>query len=278
MVDIRTARPEELSLILDWAAEEGWNPGLGDAKALYLVDPNGFFVSTDPDDIPIAAISVVNHSDTFAFLGLYIVRPDFRGKGIGFGLWNHALQHAGDRVVGLDGVEDQQANYAASGFKHAGGTTRYSGKVPSADAPNVRRAHPEDLPDLITLEAHASGTRKPCYLQSWFTNTEDRVTFVLERDGGIEGLCTVRKCRDGAKIGPLVAETRPQALALIAQAAAPFEGVIILDLPETSAPLIELADHLGLTPSFRTARMYRGEPAPEPGGLGYFAVTSLELG
>jgi len=107
MITFHTATVKELGTALDWAAAEGWNPGLEDAEAFFASDPAGFFVARDGDR-PIAAISVVNHSETFAFLGLYIVTPSYRGQGIGLRLWNHALAHAGARTIGLDGVEAQQ--------------------------------------------------------------------------------------------------------------------------------------------------------------------------
>ena len=108
MTTCRNATLAELDLILEWAASEGWNPGLEDAAAFFAADQRGFFVAVDDQDQPIAAISVVNHTADFAFLGLYIVTPSFRGQGTGLALWNHALAHAGDRTIGLDGVAAQQ--------------------------------------------------------------------------------------------------------------------------------------------------------------------------
>ena len=63
----RTATLPEVVQMLDWAAEEGWNPGIDDAAAFYAADPEGFFVA-EVDGQPVAAISVVNHSDAHAFL------------------------------------------------------------------------------------------------------------------------------------------------------------------------------------------------------------------
>ena len=64
----------DLETVLEWAADEGWNPGVEDAEAFLAADPEGFFVTED-DGVPVAAISVVNHSPDFAFLGLYLCRP-----------------------------------------------------------------------------------------------------------------------------------------------------------------------------------------------------------
>lgn len=276
MITCRTARLEDLDLALNWAADEGWNPGLDDAAAFFATDPAGFFVAVDADDTPLAAISVVNHSDAFAFLGLYLVRPAYRGRGIGLQLWQHALRHAGQRTVGLDGVEAQQQNYVASGFAHAGGTTRFSGKVHGHTDPSIRTAGPDDIPDLIAQEATASGVAKPAYLSAWFGNTAHRTTLVSESSQGINGLCTVRTCRAGVKIGPLVAESTEFAERLICHAATLSETTVTLDVPETSQTLSGLCQSYGLKAGFKTARMYRGPFTLRPHDL--YAVASLELG
>ena len=107
---IRTMRPDEISLAVDWAAAEGWNPGLADDACFASVDPEGFFIA-ELDGKPAAIVSCVNYDASFAFLGFYIVRADLRGKGYGLRIWNAAIAHAGPRVIGLDGVMAQQDNY-----------------------------------------------------------------------------------------------------------------------------------------------------------------------
>ncbi len=278
MVVFRNATQDELAAILEWAAREGWNPGLQDAAAFWQADPGGFFVATVEDQLA-AAISVVNHTEVFAFLGLYIALPTFRGQGIGYRLWQHALKHAGARVVGLDGVPDQQANYAASGFELVTATTRFTGQVAAADHAVIRRAGPADVAALIDREAAASGVRKPRYLQAWFTSADSRQTWVMQGTGGIDGFCTSRRCREGVKIGPLYAETAEAAQALIAHVAAKMDGPVTLDVPDTSAPLKAMCQEMGLMSGFATARMYRGTPVPVgQAQSGYFAVSTLELG
>ena len=41
---VRRMTESELALALDWAANEGWNPGLSDAECFCAVDPDGFFL------------------------------------------------------------------------------------------------------------------------------------------------------------------------------------------------------------------------------------------
>src|SRR5262249_48898838 len=72
---IRSMRPDEISIAVDWAAAEGWNPGLADATCFSSVDPDGFLIG-ELDGAPAATISCVNYGASFAFLGFYIVRKD----------------------------------------------------------------------------------------------------------------------------------------------------------------------------------------------------------
>jgi len=266
----RTATRAELDQILNWAADEGWNPGLDDAGAFYAADPKGFFVAIE-DGHPVASISVVNHTDDFAFLGLYIAHPDHRGKGIGFDLWQRALDHAGQRTFGLDGVAAQRGNYEASGFRMAGGTTRFTGQIAPMDHDDIRVARPSDTAELIAAEAAATGIPKSGYLGAWFQNTPTRQTLIAKR-----GFCTVRQCRTGAKIGPLLAEDTNAARALIQQAATRFDGPMTIDVPDSSDKLIALCRSFDMDAGFETARMYRGaQPVIQKST---FAVTTLELG
>ena len=106
---IRPASRRELDLAVEWAAKEGWNPGLSDAACFYVADPEGFLLAFR-DGEPVASISVVRYGGAFGFLGLYIVRPDLRGRGYGYRLWQAGMAHLGERTVGLDGVVAQQAD------------------------------------------------------------------------------------------------------------------------------------------------------------------------
>ena len=131
---IRTMRPDEIAIAADWAAIEGWNPGVADAACFAMVDPEGFLIG-ELDGAPAATVSCVNYDARFAFLGFYIVRKDVRGRGYGLRIWNAAIAHAGARVIGLDGVVAQQENYKKSGFALAYANVRYGGTVAAPAAP-----------------------------------------------------------------------------------------------------------------------------------------------
>src|SRR2546423_3453807 len=129
-------RSDEIAIAADWAAVEGWNPGLADAACFASVDPEGFFIA-ELDGLPAATISCVNYDARFSFLGFYMVREDLRGRGYGLRIWNAAIAHAGPRVIGLDGVVAQQDNYKKSGFQLAYANVRYGGTVTPPNPPQA---------------------------------------------------------------------------------------------------------------------------------------------
>lgn len=272
----RTMTPADLDWALGLAAQEGWNPGHDDAAPFLTSDPDGFFVA-DVDAAPAAVISVVNHDPGTAFLGLYICHPGFRGRGVGFGLWHHALRHAGTRTVGLDGVPDQEANYAKSGFALAGRTHRFDGFVPPLSSDLLRQATAQDSDTLTVIEARANGFTKAAFIAAWTRATPTRRTLVLDRGVGPEGFATIRACRIGHKIGPLVAHSAEDAVTLLhGIAALAGDTDVIVDVPDDNTDMARYCEGLGMTVSFSTARMYRG-PAPTP-GTRHRTIATLELG
>ena len=121
---IRPVTRDEFEVAVEWAAQEGWNPGLDDGACFHAADPGGFLLAFR-DGEPVASISVVRYGEGFGFLGFYIVRSDMRGQGYGYRLWQAGLAHLGGRTVGLDGVVAQQDNYRRSGFALAHRNVRF---------------------------------------------------------------------------------------------------------------------------------------------------------
>ena len=279
-------RPDEISIAVDWAAAEGWNPGLADDACFATVDPQGFLVG-EIDGETAATVSCVNYSASFAFLGFYIVRADLRGRGYGLRIWNAAIAHAGPRVIGLDGVAAQQQNYRKSGFELAYANIRYGGTIAAPEAPraqvkaqvNAQVIALNEIP-LAHVEAYDATlfpAPRPAFLRAWI-GAPGHVGRAVMRDGRLAGWGVIRPSRKGRKIGPLVADDRAAAeVVLSALLAGAGSGEIFLDVPGINHDAVALAQDLGLAPVFETARMYTGAIPPLRLER-IFGVTSFELG
>jgi GNAT acetyltransferase-like protein/acetyltransferase (GNAT) family protein len=275
---IRAMRPDEIALAADWAAAEGWNPGLADAACFATVDPAGFLIG-ELDGLPAATISCVNYDERFAFLGFYIVRADLRGRGHGLRIWQAAMAHAGARTVGLDGVVAQQDNYRKSGFRLAYPNIRYGCTVAPAGAPAAAIVDLAQVPFAAVEADDATVFPAPrrAFLRAWL-DCRGHVGRALMRDGALAAWGVIRPCRSGRKIGPLVADDRAAAEAVFAALIADASGgEVYLDVPSINREAVALARDHGLAPVFETARMYTG--AIRPVRLErVFGVTTFELG
>lgn len=277
---VRTMRSEEVALAVDWAAAEGWNPGHADAACFAAADPAGFLIG-ELDGKPASTISVVNHGESFAFLGFYIVRPELRGRGFGLRTWQAGVAHAGARTIGLDGVVAQQDNYRKSGFVYAYANLRYGGTVSgsSLDAAKAAATVPLSAVPFEALardDASVFPADRPAFLRGWIA-AKGHDGRALIRDGRLAAWGVIRPCRSGRKIGPLVADDRAAAEAVFAALVGPAGGEVYLDVPQPNAEAVALATAHGLKPVFETARMYSG--AIRPVALDrVYGVTTFELG
>jgi GNAT superfamily N-acetyltransferase len=274
---IRVMTCDDLERALEWAREEGWNPGLEDAAAFYAADPRGFLMGSLDGD-PVSSISVVKYGESFAFLGLYIVRPEFRGRGLGKATWDAGIVSAGARTIGLDGVVAQQGNYSRSGFELAHRSARWGGmlKAEVATPSFVRPIEESDIPAVLAYDAEIFPSARDAFVKAWLASSARRTEGFFE-NGVLRGYGTVRRCVDGFKIGPLFAYTAPVAEALLAKLAVGAPGKVFIDIPEPNEAAVAIARRLGFTPAFETARMYRGR-APSLPLHRIFGITTLELG
>ena len=276
---IRTMGRDDLELAVDWAADEGWNPGIKDADCFYNSDPQGFFIGELAGQ-PVGCISAVTYGEAFGFLGFYIVKPEYRRQGYGIRLWKKAMSHMGDRVVGLDGVPAQQNNYIKSGFHTAYRNLRFEGVGNGCGRKSKELVDLAALPltGLLSYDKPLFPAARRAFLEKWIKPGSGAALGYVG-NARLEGYGVIRACRYGYKIGPLFADTEPIAGTLLEGLMGNIEAgaPVFLDVPHINAPAINLAESLAMRAVSETVRMYCGGP-PSVDLERIYGVTSLELG
>lgn len=279
---IRGMTRVELDTLVNWAADEGWNPGENDAQIFWNTDPEGFVAAELGGEL-IGGGSIVSYEGRFGFMGFFIVRPDHRSKGIGRQLWFHRRDLLISRlqapaVIGMDGVFDMQDFYARGGFAFCNRDLRFEG-VGAATTPADMLV---DLSAVAFAEvsqydaAHFPAPRER-FLKAWIAQPNSRALGAVQ-NGILRGYGVIRPCRRGFKIGPLFAADSDTAEALFLGLGdiAPGEPVF-LDAPENNPLAMALARRRNLLEVFGCARMYYG-PQPVLPHREIFGVTTFELG
>lgn len=275
-ITIRRMGQGEVQTAVDWAAAEGWNPGINDADVFFQADSQGFFLALE-DAEPVGCCSAVVYERQYAFFGLFIVRPSHRKRGIGLRLTRAAMEYVEERNCGLDGVVAMQSKYADFGFQYAYRNIRYEGSCEGRRRDSVVPLDAVPLDELQAYDLRHFSVPRREFLRNWvFQPGASALGYVSE--GKLAGYGVLRPCRVGYKIGPLFADTDTIADALFESLCASSHGAsVFLDTPEPNEAAIALARRYGMRPCFETARMYTQE-APDLPLDHVFGVTSFELG
>lgn len=275
---IRRMHADEIHIAINWAEREGWNPGIHDAANFYQADPNGFFIG-ECDGKAIAVGSAVVYDEHFAFCGLYIVHPEYRGHGYGIQLTRERLRYVGQRNAGIDGVVENISIYERIGYRIAYHNIRYQGIAARRKFDNQAIMPLSQLPFQM-IEAYDRGcfpARRSAFLQAWI-NQPDAQALGFVEDRVLKGFGVRRQCIEGHKIGPLFADDLNIAEDLFTALQQDIEGdAIFLDITDINQAAGRLVENHHMQPVFKTGRMYlKGQPKLADEKV--FGITTFELG
>lgn len=275
---IRRMQPDELHIAIEWAEQEGWNPGLDDAETFYRADPNGFFIGECGDEI-VSVGSAVIYDDQFAFCGLYIVHPDHRGKGYGLELTKARLNYAGGRNVGIDGVIENIELYQRIGYRLAYRNTRYQGTARQLpfDQQTIQPLSRVRFELVDAYDHHCFPAHRSTFLKGWINQPHGEAVGFVE-EGQLKGFAVRRQCVEGYKIGPLFADDGTIAEALFRALQKDVVGELFyLDIAEINPAARQLVEQQSMEAVFSTGRMYQ-QGQPELAYQKIFGITTFELG
>jgi hypothetical protein len=276
---IRRMNRSEIDMAVDWAAAEGWNPGIHDADCFYAADPDGFWIGLLGDE-PVAMVSAVGYEDSYGFMGFYIVKPEVRHRTYGMQLVNVGMRYLGNRCIGLDSVSPDLVSHKVPQFKPAYTNYRFEWikNEQSVVAPEVVELSGIPFAMVTGYDREVFGYSRESFLRCWISRPGTTALGIL-KDGRLSAYGVIRECRVGYKIGPLFANSAEFARTLFQALTTGVQmGMqIYLDAPGRNPDAIAIAESYGMKEVFRTKRMYN---RPEPGFPleKWFGVTSFELG
>ena len=273
---IRQMARSEADIVIGWAAEEGWNPGLHDADTFYQTDPPGFF-AIDAEGHMIGSVSIVRYGEDFMFGGLYIVHPDYRGQGIGRAVLEFVRTYSKGCYLGIDGIFAMQPVYQKSGFSFAYRNIRFEGRGGGTVDKSLTPLREVPFPRILAYDSMFFPAVREGFLKH-FLYQPDCKGYASITNGFLNGYGFIRKCHNGYKIGPLFAGTPQIARTIFSALSAVAEGLpVFLDVPEPNIAGVALAKAHGMMEVFGTARMYTRELPTLPIEQ-IFGVTTFELG
>tara|TARA_R110001592_G_scaffold363396_2_gene687650 strand:- start:66731 stop:67603 length:873 start_codon:yes stop_codon:yes gene_type:complete len=284
---IRNMTRAEVDELVEWAANEGWNPGLHDADLFWRTDPEAFIAAELEGEL-IGGGAITSYDDVFGFMGFFIVRPEYRSRGLGNAIWLARRDRLLARLrpnscIGMDGVFTMQEYYARGGFVFSHRNLRFRSDISkhtaTASTGDTDITLLEHVPfdKVLAYDRGCFPAARSGFLKAWMEQP-DSLALACQRDGHLQGFGVVRRCREGCKIGPLFADDAATANALYLQLAAfATGGPLFLDAPENNPAAMALVKAQRMTEVFGCARMYLGQP-PALSHERIYGVTTFELG
>lgn len=281
-IDLKKLNKSGLRTLIDWASNEGWNPGKNDAEVFWNTDPDGFYGFYYENQL-IAGGAIISYNKEYGFMGLFIVHRDFRNKGIGNKLWHFRRDLLINKLnpnapIGMDGVLAMQSFYNKGGFNIAFRDERYEFKSKTIPfSINVSPINKEDFEKINEYDSIYFGCQRAIFLKNWLQMPESKAIKYTENDR-ILGYAVIRKAETGYKIGPLFANNQKIAEELFKSclSIAPNNSVF-LDIPTTNQNAVSLVKKYNGKYVFECARMYYGE-APKIVVNNIYGITTFELG
>jgi len=211
---IRNMDRAEIDELVEWAAAEGWNPGLHDADLFWATDPAAF-IAADLDGALIGGGAITSYQGEFGFMGFFIVRPEYRSRGMGNTIWCArrdrllARLHRG-ASIGMDGVFAMQDYYSRGGFVFSHRNLRFRADVPHpVKAPTTEDRHItllQNVPFSRVLEYDRGcfPAPRPVFLKAWIEQPDALAL------AGCKALALCGAAGRGANLAPCSLTMQPQ--------------------------------------------------------------------
>lgn len=261
-----------------WA---NWNQVEADWRLLLNLSSGGAFVATFEGE-SVGTTITINYQEAFYWIGMVLVAPAYRGKGIGTRLLKAALTYAQPKgQVMLDATALGQPLYHSLGFQVVGEVVRMECNrltlLAESTPIDIEGIQEEDLLRLSRFDSRQLRFDRSILLQDFFQRAPTSA-FKAVQGEKILGYCLGRAGSHFHHIGPLVAENEEIAQALLAAACRTISLPLIIDVPTNKKNWLKFLSTNGFTIQRSFARMCKGEPYYTRQSLQPYAMAGPALG
>ena len=202
---IRPMHASDLDFAAGCTAAEGWASETRQAFEGFLAyDPGGCFVAEAGGTQ--VGICVATRYGESGFIGELIVVQEMRGRGIGLGLFDHAVEYfrsRGAQNILLDAVPAAVPLYEKIGFRKVCRSLRFTGSITGRFDPHVRTMQAADLDAVSAMDQEAFGADRRFFLERSLSLYPE-FSKVIECDGEMTGFIMGRRGNGIIPAGPWV--------------------------------------------------------------------------
>jgi RimJ/RimL family protein N-acetyltransferase len=286
-LEIRGLRASDLAVADELRGAAGWNQSVVDWRRILALNPKGSFLATW-DGKKIGTITTTRYGEDLAWIGMVLVEPSFRRRGVANDLLKHAIKYLkanNVKCIKLDATPQGQQVYKKLGFKQEWNLHRWEWKGSVQDllrhrVPRdifLRELDPCDLPKIKILDRRVFGADRGRLIQALLAGAIRATVWDLYSD--IESYGIIRPGVDADYLGPVVSTSEHHAHLLIRDLISRSQQErIYWDIPDDNVKAEEIAESIGFEVQRPLVRMYMGKNIAkgDPGSM--YAITDPATG
>ena len=202
--DIRVITEDDYSFFQELINLVGWGLDRDDFIRMITSSPKGCFIATIGGEK--VGVVVTTSYGKVAWLGNLIVKPDYRGHGVGASLMVHAIDYLNQRGVDsirLDGVPKAIPLYNRLGFKDEYWSQRYIGKSTSHKTTLSSPMKEKDLESIYSLDLRYFKLDRKNLLKRKFEHNSE-CCFTSKKGNELVGYIMGKFDGDTIRVGPWI--------------------------------------------------------------------------
>ena len=259
----------------------GWNQVAADWEQLLALGGDGCLVAEVDGEVA-GTLTAVAYERRFAWIGMVLVDPALRGRGIATALMRRSLDALGEVEARLDATPQGEPLYARLGFVEESRLYRMTreGAIGSGRPDPMARAMEErDLDAVLARDLAAFGADRSDLLR-WAFRRAPALAWVIDGEAGPRGYCFGRPGHRWSQVGPIVADEAADGGRLARACLSATGGAaLVIDAAAGVPGWVDALGSLGFVSQRPFIRMRRGTPNRRAGdGGGQLAILGPEWG
>jgi len=247
----------------------GWNQTCADWERFLEASPDGCFVA-DVDGTVRGTATTISYEGKFAWVGMVLVSPEYRGRGIGTRLLERAIEHLDQQrmpTIKLDATPQGKPLYEKLGFHTEYEIGRWTLQRPLTGFTGKtgkgaqEMLSPRLLAQICQHDREVFGADRSFLIRSIHEDGKT-LTRAIRNAGALDGYALARQGSFADHLGPWMAKDRNTARQLLEEfLSCSSRETVIMDCLRSNLAAVELLESFGFTYSRLLTRMFRGPNA-----------------
>ncbi|PKJ56055.1 GNAT family N-acetyltransferase [Bacillus sp. SN10] len=200
----------------------------------------------------IASAAIILYGEALASIGMVIVHPDYKGRGIGKAITSSCMNSVSARTpIMLIATDEGKPLYEKLGFRAISYVSKYICNSYNANDYCVRNEdymmnyEEGDLEKIIKIDEYAFGTNRKEFLKKRIMQSEQCIVVVKDKEQKVLGYGLSIQTPENKIIGPVVAKNDEMAMRIVHDLAKGHNSKLRIDVPEGKKDFMKVLEITG---------------------------------